>query len=97
MLSERYEISEDERSKIITGAFSSLKPLKLRAIPSKEKKKVVVLDEISHELERDRRYTEKELNELLRNIHEDFATLRRHLIDFGYMNRTGDCKEYWVR
>ena len=97
MVDDRYLITAEERDRIIKGAFSSQSPLVLKAIPPKQKKKVAVLGRIAEELEPDRRYTEKELNELLKGIHEDYATLRRYLIEYGFMDRERDCSAYWKR
>ncbi|MFQ8601371.1 MAG: DUF2087 domain-containing protein, partial [Oscillospiraceae bacterium] len=95
MVDSRYVTTEQEREKIIAGAFSSLAPLKLRAFSPKEKKKIVILTKIAEEFERDRRYTEQQVNEVLSGIYEDYATLRRYLIEYGFMERTRDCKSYW--
>lgn len=97
MVDDRYLITAEERAKIIKGAFSSMDPLVLRAIPPKEKKKVVVLGCIAEKLEPGRRYTERELNEFLRSVHPDFVTLRRYLIEYGFMDRERDCSAYWKR
>ena len=32
-------------------------------------------------------YTEREVNEILKAFHEDYASLRRYLIDTGLLNR----------
>ena len=97
MVDDRYLITAEEREKIIKGAFQSLEPLVLRTIPPREKKKVVVLGRIAGELEPGRRYTEKELNAFLKAIHPDYATLRRYLIEYGFMDRERDCSAYWKR
>jgi DNA-binding CsgD family transcriptional regulator len=94
---DRFIITEQEREKIIKGAFSSVAPLKLRQIPPKEKKKIVVLGLIATSFEKGRRYPEKEINAILRDIHEDYVTLRRYLIEYGYLDRQRDCSEYWVK
>jgi hypothetical protein len=39
------------------------------------------------------RYGEPEVNELLRRFHDDHATLRRTLVDEGFLDRSGG--EYW--
>ena len=36
-------------------------------------------------------------NSVLKLIYEDYATIRRYLIEYGFMERTNDCKEYWVK
>ena len=95
MAADRYMIPDEEREKIIKGAFSSLSPLVLRAIPPKDKKKTVVLGRIAEALEPDRRYTEKEINEFLKGIYPDFVSLRRYLIEYGLVDRERDCSAYW--
>ncbi len=97
MVDERYCITEEENDKIIASAFESMEPLKLKALSPKEKKKIVILRRIAHQFEQGRRYTEKEVNHILEDIYEDYVTLRRYLIEYGYMGRTKDCKEYWLR
>lgn len=96
MVDERYEITEAEQEKILQNAFSSLQPLRLSHFPKKEKKKVAILTRIAQEFTPGRRYSEPEVNQLLGGIYPDFATLRRYLIEYGFMQRTTDCREYWL-
>ena len=96
MLDERYEITEAEEKKILSGVFSSLEPLKLKVFSAKEKKKVVILKRIAQEFEPGRRYTEGEVNALLKEIYFDFATLRRYLVEYGWISREKDCSAYWL-
>lgn len=44
----------------------------------------------------DRTYTEREVNTIIGGVHEDFATLRRHLVDYGYLNRERNGRSYWL-
>ncbi len=44
----------------------------------------------------DRTYTEREVNMIIANVHEDFATLRRHLVDYGYLQRERNGRTYWL-
>ena len=39
---------------------------------------------------------EKEINDLLAMIYPDFATIRRFLIDYRFMTRSVDGKQYWI-
>ena len=95
MIDERYHTTVKEGKKVFDTYFESLSPLRLRSLPAKEKKKLVVLTRIADAFDPDRRFTEAEVNELLCAIHEDFATLRRYLIEYGFLRRTRDCREYW--
>ena len=66
----------------------------LRSIPTKRKARVVVLLELLARFTPGRRYAEREVNEVLREAHDDFASLRRELIDYHYLSRADG--EYWV-
>jgi Uncharacterized protein conserved in bacteria len=97
MVDDRYFTTKAEGEKILQTMFSSLEPLKLKAFSPKEKKKIVILKKISEQFDKNKRYSEKELNFILKAIYEDFATIRRYLIEYGFMERTNDCKEYWLK
>lgn len=97
MVDERYEVTNSEQAQIIDTYFETLEPLKLKSFPSREKRKIVVLGKISALFERDKKYTEKEINEILKAVFADFATIRRYLIEYGFMERSKDCKEYCLK
>jgi len=97
MVDDRYSITKSEEEKILASVFESLQPLKLKVFSSKEKKKIVTLRKIASQFEQGRKYTEKEVNFTLITIYEDFATIRRYLVEYGFMERTNDCKEYWLK
>ena len=60
---------------------------RLRQIPASRKKRVIVLRRLLERFEPDRTYAEQEVNEMLREAHDDVATLRRELVDYGFMVR----------
>jgi hypothetical protein len=97
MLDDRYFTTKAEEEKIIQSMFSSVDPLKLKTFSAKEKKKIVILKKISEQFDKNKRYSEKELNSIIKEIFEDFAAIRRYLIEYGFMERTNDCKEYWLK
>lgn len=97
MVDERYMITEKETQAVLKNSFVSLEPPVLKNFPVKEKKKLVVLGQIIQEFEVQRQYTEPEVNAILQSIFHDYATLRRYLIAYGFLDRTKDCKEYWVK
>jgi hypothetical protein len=66
---------------------------RLTALPTAESKKRVLLDVICQDVEPGRRYSEPEVNLVLRRWHDDVASLRRWLVDLGYLDR--DAGEYW--
>lgn len=59
----------------------------------RRKKLRIVLEELADAFEFDRRYTEKEVNLILAEYHDDFCTLRRGLVDEGLLAR--DRTGYW--
>lgn len=60
---------------------------RLRNLPAARKKRVVVLRRLLKRFEPDRDYPEREVNDLLRLAHDDVASLRRELVDYGFMVR----------
>ena len=95
MVDERYGVTEEERQHILDTSFSSLEPLRLKVFSPREKKKLVVLARIAELFEKGRKYNEREVSQLLKPVYEDFATLRRYLIQYGFMERTKDGSAYW--
>lgn len=67
---------------------------RLRTIPAKRKLRAAVLLEVLTRFEPARTYPESEVSLLLAEVHEDFAHLRRELVSFGYLQRSGG--RYWV-
>jgi hypothetical protein len=66
---------------------------RLRSIPTKHSKLLVVLDRLAQEFEPGRTYPESEVNETLLRFHPDFAALRRYLVENGFMTREDN--KYW--
>lgn len=52
---------------------------------------------IAKTMGKNKEYTEKEINKLLINYNEDYVTLRRYLIEFGYLDRDKSGKKYWAK
>ncbi len=97
MVDDRYSITKAEEDKVIASAFESLEPLVLKVFSAKEKKKLVILRKIAAQFDKGIKYTENEINSILKPIYEDYATIRRYLIEYGFMERTKNCKEYWLK
>lgn len=83
----------DEPAEIARILDQAFREGRLVQLPTKESKRLVVLDHIAQRFEPGLRYSEKQINASLSQIHEDTATLRRDLVDFGYMDRADG--EYW--
>ena len=67
----------------------------LKTIPAQQKKLEAVLRHVVKSFNVGKRYSEKRVNEILSQYHEDTATLRRELIGYGLMEREGGGGEYW--
>lgn len=94
-IDDRYNITDVEKKQVIktfideTGALTSY--------PVKEKKKIIVLEEITKNFSKGKSYSEKEINVILKRIYEDYATIRRALIEYGFIERKNDGSSYWVK
>jgi hypothetical protein len=68
----------------------------LISIPVKSAKKIAVLQHIARDLSPDTKYPEKELNLIIAKYHADTAAIRRHIIEYGTLDRDIE-SFYWVR
>jgi hypothetical protein len=66
---------------------------RLRTIPSKRAKLLVVLDHLAQSFELGRTYPEVEVNEILGRSHPDHAALRRYLVEDQFLTREDG--HYW--
>jgi hypothetical protein len=62
-------------------------------MPARRAKRLVLLGHVAGLFEVGVRYQEGEVNRKLRALHEDYAALRRYLVDEGFLSR--DHGEYW--
>lgn len=67
----------------------------LKEIPTQDKKLLVILRYVLAQIEPGRRYTEKQMNDLLARFHTDVASLRRYLVDYGLLRRMPTGEAYW--
>ena len=58
-----------------------------RQMPAQLKKRVIVYREIFSRFEPGRTYTEKEVNAIISEVHEDYCTVRRGFVGMGWMQR----------
>ena len=66
---------------------------RLTEIPMKASKRRIVLERIALEFEPGRRYDEREVNAIVGRFFIDHASLRRYLVDEGFLAR--EHGEYW--
>ena len=70
---------------------------KLMTIPKKEKNKIPVLQIVLEMLkERSFEFTEKELNEAIKEICPDYSLIRRYLVDYKFLERDNYGKIYKI-
>jgi len=67
----------------------------LRSIPARRKKLKAVLRYVVQAFEPRVRYSERQMNEILKRFHDDTARLRRELVDNAFMAREGKGGAYW--
>jgi hypothetical protein len=66
---------------------------RLTQIPPQRSRKLVILDRLAQEFDVGSRYSERQVNAILRRFHDDVASLRRFLVDEGFLDRASG--EYW--
>lgn len=94
-LDERFNTTYKEKEKVLESYFNEDGSLK--NYPSKEKKKIIILEEIMKNFNRGKKYSEKEVNRILERIYEDYVTIRRALVEYGFIDRSINCSEYWIK
>ncbi len=87
---EEFEGDEYER-KVLKSYFN--RDGSLMAIPNQQKKLLVILCQLAKDFEPGKRYPERQVNEMLSRYHEDFAALRRYMVDNRLLAR--DKGVYW--
>lgn len=71
----------------------------LRQMPARHRLRAHVYLWAAQGLEEGRRYTESEINGHIQRIlaFRDPVTIRRALVDYGFLDRTPDGAAYWLR
>jgi hypothetical protein len=70
---------------------------RLKVWPARDKYKKLALEYLAEKFSYGVTYTEKEVNEILKQAHtfHDHVLLRRELFDNYLLDRTKDCRSYW--
>ncbi|MPM46143.1 hypothetical protein SDC9_92841 [bioreactor metagenome] len=92
----RYGITETEREKVLQTYFKNGLDGAVDIFPSKEKRKIMVLQHILKRFDQEKKYSEKEVNDIIKTAHDDYVTVRRYFIEYGFMDRNSDGSQYWV-
>jgi hypothetical protein len=59
----------------------------LKSIPTQQKKLLVILKQLVKDFEPGMKYPETQVNKMLGRYHEDYAALRRYMVDNGLFQR----------
>jgi hypothetical protein len=84
---ERQGSPEDE----VLSRF--VKDGRLVSVPAARAKRMAVLNHLAQEFEPGTYYDERDVNRILKRYHDDHATLRRYLVDEGFLSR--ESGKYW--
>lgn len=91
---DRTMTTENEKKEILNKYFKGEKMLKF---PKKQKEKLIVLQKIASLIDKEKKYNEKEINLLIAQAYSDYVTIRRYLIDYGFLERKADGSSYWLK
>jgi transcriptional regulator len=70
---------------------------KLMMIPKKEKNKLLVLQIVLEMLKaKSLEFTERELNEAIKEIYSDYSLIRRYLVDYKFLERDNYGRMYKI-
>ena len=83
-----------EEQKIIATYFPQGIDGPLTTYPGREKRRLIILRQLTERFVPHRAYSEKEVNAILSATYEDHVLLRRQLIDYGFLSRRPDGSEY---
>jgi len=97
MVDDRYAVTEQEQQEIIEKFLPEGINGRLLKFPPKEKQRLIILREITGLFEKDRIYPEKEINQILEAIYDDYVLIRRYLIEYGFLERKSDGSQYWLK
>lgn len=86
-LSLQEQRDEEYRQKVVNAFFEYGK---LKSIPAQRKKERIVLEEIVKAFAYDHAYTEREVNLIIADFHDDFCTIRRDMISENLLERDGN-------
>ncbi len=79
-----YDAARREQERLVGRHFTDGR---LAQVPARRKARAGALLEVLTRFEPGRVYTEPDVNEVLLGVHEDFAYLRRELVNYHYLER----------
>lgn len=97
MVDDRYAVTLEEQQEIIQKFLPEGIQGRLTKFPPKEKQRYIVLREMAKRFEIGAKYSEKEINQTLESMYGDYVKVRRYLIEYGFLERTPDGGQYWLK
>ncbi len=91
-----FDYTEEEKNTVLIKYFESRESLRMTSFPKKQKQKYLCLLWIKTLFNKNIQYAEKEVNEILKPVHDDYVMIRRYLVDYGLLLRETDGSKYWV-
>ncbi len=83
-------VKDPGTASVLRGFFANGR---LTHVPAAHTKRMVVLDYLAQSFEPGLRYEEAKVNRILGNFNDDYAALRRYLVDSGFLSRSENM--YW--
>ncbi|WP_308638219.1 DUF2087 domain-containing protein [Paenibacillus silvisoli] len=97
IVDERYALTQDEYTALLNKFLPNGLMGPLTGLPRKEKRKAALLRHIAGSFKKGRKYKETEVNDVLKRfMAEEYVTLRRDLVDYGFLGRESDGSVYWL-
>ncbi len=69
---------------------------RLTKIPDTEADEMVILRWLATKFQGGMRYNEKQINAMISEFYGDYASLRRNLVEYGFMRRERGGGDYWL-
>jgi predicted transcriptional regulator len=91
---EKYTQEERIRSYRIKVLRTFFKNKRLVKLPVQRKKRMIILDEYTCKFKKGKKYTEENVNEIIKQSFDDYCTIRRLLIEENLMKR--EKQIYWL-
>ena len=91
-----FEFTPEEKQEVFDKYFASEGSMVLLMFPKKQKQKYLCLLWIKTLFSPERKYKEKEVNEILKSVYPDFVMIRRYLVDYHLLFRELDGSKYWI-
>ncbi|QLY39967.1 DUF2087 domain-containing protein [Hujiaoplasma nucleasis] len=91
-----FDYSLQEKEEVLNKFFIDKDKLIMIRFPKKLKQKYLCLLWIITLFDTYKAYSEKEVNQILEPVLDDYVMIRRYLVDYGLLKRELDGSKYWV-